>query len=61
MNELKQKISEILNEVNVGSGGSIENDIKSSCDLEEVIIKCKTRDYVDITDKLWQILKSLFV
>lgn len=61
MNELKQKISEILNEVNVGSSESTENDNKSSCDLEEVIIKCKTRDYVDITDKLWQILKSLFV
>lgn len=58
MTELKEKISQILNEVNVGSTESTESDVKSSCDLEEVIIKCKTRDYVDITDKLWQILKS---
>ncbi|EDW82989.2 uncharacterized protein Dwil_GK22553 [Drosophila willistoni] len=56
MGELSESINQMMNEVSpfVDSYGNVHNDF----DFEEAIQRCKFRNITDLTDKLWELLKS---
>jgi len=54
MTELSKKVNDVLTEIS-GFGGIESLDMDK--DLEELIERAKLRRLIDVTDKLWEILK----
>lgn len=58
MNELREQVSQVLTDLSAFDSSDL---VDNSCELEAVVKRAKNRNNIDVTDKLWEILKSKYL
>ncbi|CAD7091852.1 unnamed protein product [Hermetia illucens] len=55
LNELREQVSQVLTDLSAFDSSDL---VDNTCELEAVVKRAKNRNNIDVTDKLWEILKN---